>query len=153
EARARLFQPFFQADGSTTRRYGGTGLGLTISKRLVELMNGQIGVDSELARGSTFWFTARFDRSPVGASFSPATLESHGRRVLIVDDNRSNRSILRQQVDTCGIESDCAEDGERALQLLRAAAAGRPYHLALLDMQMPGMDGIELARVIKADPA
>jgi two-component system sensor histidine kinase/response regulator len=156
EAQARLFQAFTQADTSTTRKYGGTGLGLAISKRLVAMMHGEIGVQSEPGKGSNFWFTARFARS------SPDAISSHrppqdgwsDLRVLVVDDNASARQSLRHQIFAWNLQKGSAADGFEALQVLRAAAAeGRPYDIALLDVLMPEMDGLTLARAIKADPA
>ncbi|MBA2447697.1 MAG: response regulator [Chloroflexi bacterium] len=155
EVRRRLFQPFSQADSSTTRNYGGTGLGLTICKRLVELMGGEIGIESESGRGSTFWFTARFMKAERRAVAAPiARSDLRGLRVLVVDDNATNRTIVEEQLAAWDMVSASAEGGPRALELLRASAAnGTPQDLAILDMQMPGMDGVELARTIVADPA
>ena len=156
EQQERLFQAFSQADASTTRRYGGTGLGLTICQRLVGLMGGEIGVDSEpeLHRGSTFWFTVPLKRQKGTASIAPAPLEDLcGLRLLIVDDNATNRKILRHQLTAWDIRNESAESGPRALEMMREAASrDEPYEIAVLDMQMPDMDGMELARKIKEDP-
>jgi two-component system, sensor histidine kinase and response regulator len=151
----KLFQAFTQADSSTTRRYGGTGLGLAISKQLVIMMDGQIGLESEPGKGSTFWFTAQFEK-PTGDQ-PPLAGERDGwsnLRVLVVDDNATSRQILRHQIFAWKLQKGSAADGHEALRVLRAAAAeGHPYDLALLDVEMPEMDGLTLARTIKADPA
>jgi signal transduction histidine kinase/CheY-like chemotaxis protein len=153
-AQKKLFQPFSQADGSTTRKYGGTGLGLSISKQLVELMGGKMGITSVPGEGSTFWFTATFEKQPTGSIQSPTpctTLEK--LRVLIVDDNATNRTILSHQLQSWGMIHAEADSGSQALELLRAAAIqGDAYDLALLDLMMPEMNGYELTRLIKADP-
>ncbi|MHB8520441.1 MAG: response regulator [Limisphaerales bacterium] len=154
ETQARLFRAFNQADESTTRKYGGTGLGLVICKQLSELMGGSVGVRSAAGQGSTFWFTATLEKSdePEGPHKTPASLAN--LRVLVVDDNATNRQILRHQIFAWKMRKGSAAGGREALNLLReAAAAGQPYDLALLDMQMPEMDGLTLARAIKSDPA
>ena len=154
EHRGRLFQSFTQADSSTTRKYGGTGLGLAICKQLTTMMGGDIGCESETGKGSTFWFTVRLELQN-GGQESRVTPRGDlkGLRLLIVDDNATNRKILEQYAKTWGMVSESAEDGPSALHTLHAAAEkGEPFHLALLDMQMPNMDGLMLAQAIKDDP-
>jgi two-component system, sensor histidine kinase and response regulator len=154
EAQTRLFQSFNQADGSTTRKYGGTGLGLAISKQLVGMMEGEIGVESEPGHGSTFWFTAQLEKQAADAQ-TPERLsrDFYGLKVLVVDDNATNRQILIHQILSWNLETGNAAGGLEALTMLRASAAqGRPYDVALLDVRMSEMDGLTLARAIKADP-
>jgi two-component system, sensor histidine kinase and response regulator len=148
----RLFQAFSQADGSTTRRFGGTGLGLAITKQLAELMGGTVGVRSRVNQGSTFWFDVLLEPMVSAPAAASADLGLEGARVLVVEDNATNRSIVEQQLAARGVIVASAPDGEAALRRLRAAAQSEPFDLALLDMKMPGMDGLELARRIKADP-
>ena len=154
ERQWRLFAAFSQTDASTTRRYGGTGLGLAISKQLVQMMGGQIGVESEPGAGSTFWFTVTLQKATSEEGAGPVPrVGLGGLRVLIVDDNATNRDILHKQLTSWKMRDGIAEDGPRALEMLRGAAeSGESYDLAVLDMQMPEMDGIELARAIKDDP-
>jgi nitrogen fixation negative regulator NifL len=158
ERQAAVFDRFTQADGSTTRQYGGTGLGLTISRQLVEAMGGVIGLESKPGAGSTFWFDLKFEKQPpekrgtAPLTLGPVNLKE--ARVLIVDDNQTNRMVLMKNVEALGSRVDAVSSGAKCLEVLRHAHRdGDPYHVVLLDMQMPGMDGEQTARAIKSDPA
>jgi PAS domain S-box-containing protein len=153
EEQERLFGSFAQVDPSSSRRYGGTGLGLAISKQLAQLMGGTIGVESTPGSGSEFWFTARLEHGTKTDWSLPVPVdELEGLRVLVVDDNSTNRAILERNLLAWRMNPSCEQDGERALESLRAAAGrGEPFDMALLDYNMPGMNGIELARRITMD--
>ena len=152
--RERIFQAFRQGDASTTRRYGGTGLGLAICRQLVELMGGEIDVQSRLGQGSTFWFVLPFERVAVSeAGAQPPWSRLRGLHVLVVDDNATNRDILCEQMSAEGIRADSAPSGAQALAMLQSMAKRDPYRVAVLDMHMPQMDGLELARRIREDAA
>jgi two-component system sensor histidine kinase/response regulator len=150
ETRARLFSAFVQADGSTARRFGGTGLGLTISKQLVEAMGGKIGVDSHAGFGSTFWFTLKAEKQAgARASESPARADFQGVRALVVDDQATNREALRKQLTHWSLDVTEADSFDSALETLRGGAdSNRPFDLALIDHQIQSRDGLELARAI-----
>jgi signal transduction histidine kinase/CheY-like chemotaxis protein len=147
-----IFERFTQADASTTRKYGGTGLGLPISKKLVELMGGKMGVESKVGEGSRFWFTLPLPVDLTAPDTAPIDMDMSGVRVLGVDDNPTNLFVLREQLNSWGLRNDSSSSAEDALKLLRAAqSVGDPYQIAILDQQMPTLDGEELARAIKAD--
>jgi PAS domain S-box-containing protein len=150
EQAAKLFQPFTQADSSTTRKYGGTGLGLTISKRLTEMMGGEIWADSTPGRGSTFSFTANFGlvKGKAEKLLVPSA-NLQGIKVLVVDDNSSSRQILKNILESFSFEVVMAASGEEGLTEFENAAKDQPYDLVIMDWQMPGMDGIEASKRIK----
>jgi CheY-like chemotaxis protein len=158
DALARLFGAFEQADNSTTRKYGGTGLGLVITRRLAEQMGGEVGVDSTPGVGSTFWFTARLEKAPADAVSAPlagivdaeALIRQRyaGARVLIADDEALNRVVVQSFLEASGLVVDAAEDGEQALEL----AAANDYSLILMDVQMPRLNGLDAARRLRALP-
>ena len=154
EAQRNLFQAFSQADGSTTRKFGGTGLGLAISKQLVKLMNGEIGVESKSGHGSTFWFTAQFQKQRGSVVIAPAQADLRGARMLIVASHPILRSTLQTQIQSWnGWSESCTGANDALTSMRRAAAAGTPYATVLIDWKMPDMDGVALARAIKADPS
>ena len=153
EGQRRLFQSFSQVDGTSTRKFGGTGLGLAISRNLVEAMGGEIGVESAIREGSTFWFVVPLNKqnSQSDPGLKPPK-NIRGLRILIVDDNSTNRKILQYQLESFGTRDE-AKDGAEGLELItQHAAKGEPYDLAVIDMQMPEKDGITLAKAIKKDP-
>ncbi|MEE8398537.1 MAG: response regulator, partial [Desulfobacterales bacterium] len=153
DKQTELFNQFTQVDASTTRKYGGTGLGLAISKQLTEAMGGQIGVSAKQGRGATFWFTARFLKQAEQKRDRIPPADIRGVRILVVDDNRINREILRVRLTDWGMRPDEAIDGETGLRCLQdAVREDDPYRVAILDMQMPLMDGRALGKRIKADP-
>lgn len=151
---ARIFDKFTQADASTTRRYGGTGLGLTISRHLVELMDGKIGVQSQEDHGTRFWFELPLSIAPERGDEQNAITEMAEMRVLVVDDNQVNRWVLQEQLTSWGMRSDAFEFPRDALiAVAQAMQSNDPYRLAILDHMMPEMDGEELASLLKHDPA
>ena len=155
EQQERLFKAFSQADASMTRRFGGTGLGLAISQRLVELMHGEIGVSSRPGKGSVFWFEVNLrTRQGKGAGHALPVADLAGRRILVVDDNATNRRVLELQLEDMGCRPTLMESCQAGLAAMREAlAAGAPFDVVIIDLQMPDVDGLSMARHIRADPA
>jgi PAS domain S-box-containing protein len=149
EQSARLFQAFSQADSSTTRKYGGTGLGLSISKRLVEMMEGNIWVESSYGTGSVFLFTAWFGIGSEETKRRHLIPDMAGIRVLVVDDNKQAREILIDSLKGLALRAESASSGEDAIRALSGADSQDPYQLVMMDWHMPGMDGLETSRIIK----
>jgi signal transduction histidine kinase/DNA-binding response OmpR family regulator/HPt (histidine-containing phosphotransfer) domain-containing protein len=152
EGKSGLFQSFQQADTTTSRKYGGTGLGLAISRKLANLMGGEVGVESELGKGSTFWFTARLKRGD-GGRRGVLGADLQGKRALVVDDHAHARAVLVDLLTGMGLKAAEAEGGQAAIAAVdRAETAGEPFDIVFLDWQMPGMDGIEAAQRLRARP-
>ena len=155
EVQRRLFEPFTQADASTTRRFGGTGLGLAICKQLTKRMGGEIGVESVPNEGATFWFTMKLSKQAAVPTDEVALddVSLADFRMLVVDDNATNRKILSYQLANWNIAHEFAEDGFEALRMVEVAAdRDQPYRVAIVDLQMPGMDGLEFVAKLRANP-
>jgi signal transduction histidine kinase/CheY-like chemotaxis protein len=154
DQKEKLFKSFSQVDASITRKFGGTGLGLIISKRLVEMMHGTIDLESEIGKGSTFWFSASFDRDDTTpGQVDPVSGELRGLRILVIDDNATNLQIFRKYLEYWQCESEGLSDAETGLKLLKnVAGSDSEFDAVLVDCQMPGMDGITFAREVFKDP-
>ncbi|MBM3598531.1 MAG: PAS domain S-box protein [Alphaproteobacteria bacterium] len=152
QAQQRLFQPFMQADDSTTRRFGGTGLGLSICRRLIEYMGGEIGVDSTQGKGSTFWFTLPVE--PSAAAVPVDVVDLSGLKALVIEDDRTVQRVMVSYLTAEHAEVDTVDSAEQAYVTLRSAvAAGRPFDVAIVDLKLPGEDGFSFRESLNADPA
>jgi two-component system, sensor histidine kinase and response regulator len=149
----QIFQSFKQADGSLTRKHGGAGLGLALCRQIIELMGGEIGVESEEGKGATFWFKLKFEKQTGNVGINNIErAELKGIRALVVDNIPASREVTRLELSACGMVISEAEDAQTALQMLReAVASGKPFELAIIDLHIPDADGFELARMIKSD--
>ena len=153
EAYKTIFEHFAQADAKTTRKFGGTGLGLTISKHLIELMGGKIRVESTLGKGTKFYIDLQLVKAKRPFVSEPTSDVFDGIRVLVVDDNQTNREIVLHQLENWNMSVFCAPNGEEALYLMnQSVEENKPFQIVILDMHMPGMDGLELARAIQSNP-
>ena len=150
----RLFKSFSQVDASTTRKHGGTGLGLAISRQLTELMGGQIGVESQAGQGARFWFTLMLEKGQAPADAQTISAQAiRGKRILVIDDNATDRELFCAYLNTWGCRFDSAANSRAGLEKLREAAANDPFDAVLMDFMMPEISGDRLGEMIKSDPA